>query len=674
MFNDLSGNSNNGVVNGASLVSDRFGNINSAYNFNGNSNISITDASDLNFQANNIMSISFWEKTSTNQAYRSVLIQKISGVGNTTAGYDIGLDNAGNTSGPLYMALAVKNGSSNNWGGVSDATVNYIDNNWHHIVFVYNSGLAQIYTDGILTNTTTSNAGIIGNNTNQLLFGATLNPQASSNNFIGTIDDIGIWSRALTQQEVTNLYTSSISCVSDITTGLVAQYDFTGNANDLSGNGNNGTVYGATLTSDRFGNPNSAYNFVNGADKIVVPDNNSLSLTGSFGFNFWINNSGYNGSFNGILSKYEAGSCNHNGYFIGMMSWSGEDKIELQADPICSNANSYEPNANGKLNTGQWYNIGLTYDQPNTKLIYYVNGVKIDSFIVALSVQNTTYDLIIGNHVAYPYTSSSTGANFQGAIDDIRIYNRLLTQCDMDSLYKPNTSTTNANCIPPIANLCSNGYYIDSVIINNLSNGPSGCNGNANNYIQYPSSVFTTTLNAGTTYSMTITSGVNALNYGVWIDFNHDSLFSANEFVDSSLSASTSFVSNVTIPNMVQIGATGMRVRSKIAAFAGTDGCTSALNGETEDYTITIIQNTTSVKTIIDEKQITIYPNPATNKLNIRSYKSLEQIEIYNFSGQLVKSIQNAVTSVNISDLENGFYLLRLTSSDSVQSFKFLKQ
>ena len=46
-----------------------------------------------------------------------------------------------------------------------------------------------------------------------------------------------------------------------INDGLVAYYPFNGNANDMSGSGYNGTVNGATLTTDRFGNPNSAYSF-----------------------------------------------------------------------------------------------------------------------------------------------------------------------------------------------------------------------------------------------------------------------------------------------------------------------------------------------------------------------------------------------------------------------------
>jgi hypothetical protein len=57
--------------------------------------------------------------------------------------------------------------------------------------------------------------------------------------------------------------------------GLVAYYPFNGNANDASGNGNNGTVNGATLTSDRFGNVNKAINFDLG-NFIVVPQSNTL--------------------------------------------------------------------------------------------------------------------------------------------------------------------------------------------------------------------------------------------------------------------------------------------------------------------------------------------------------------------------------------------------------------
>ena len=62
------------------------------------------------------------------------------------------------------------------------------------------------------------------------------------------------------------------------TTGLVAYYGFNGNANDLSGNGNNGTVTGATLTTDRFGNNSSAYSFNGANNQIAIANSTSLNI------------------------------------------------------------------------------------------------------------------------------------------------------------------------------------------------------------------------------------------------------------------------------------------------------------------------------------------------------------------------------------------------------------
>lgn len=71
----------------------------------------------------------------------------------------------------------------------------------------------------------------------------------------------------------------SNSACGGVTEGLVACYPFDGNANDASGNGNHGTVHGATLTEDRFGNADSAYTF-NGINNYI-----HLSSLDSIGFN-----------------------------------------------------------------------------------------------------------------------------------------------------------------------------------------------------------------------------------------------------------------------------------------------------------------------------------------------------------------------------------------------------
>ncbi|MFP5471227.1 MAG: hypothetical protein ACLGGV_06495 [Bacteroidia bacterium] len=62
----------------------------------------------------------------------------------------------------------------------------------------------------------------------------------------------------------------------DLSNGLLLHYDFNGNANDISGNNMHATVYGATLTTDKDGNPNSAYYFDGVDDYIELPNDNFL--------------------------------------------------------------------------------------------------------------------------------------------------------------------------------------------------------------------------------------------------------------------------------------------------------------------------------------------------------------------------------------------------------------
>ena len=74
------------------------------------------------------------------------------------------------------------------------------------------------------------------------------------------------------------------------TNGLVGYWPFSGNANDSSGNNLNGTVNGAVLTEDRFGNPSSAYSFDGNDDYILVNDDDLLSFPNNeFTFSFWVN-------------------------------------------------------------------------------------------------------------------------------------------------------------------------------------------------------------------------------------------------------------------------------------------------------------------------------------------------------------------------------------------------
>lgn len=75
-----------------------------------------------------------------------------------------------------------------------------------------------------------------------------------------------------------------------------------------------------------------------------------------------------------------------------------------------------------------------------------------------------------------------------------------------------------------------------------------------------------------------------------------------------------------------------------------------------------------------NESRTTIYPNPATNVLNVVSEKEIQMVEIYNVEGQLVKTIDGNVNSIGISELNNGIYFVKIRTENGTATHKFIKK
>ena len=90
--------------------------------------------------------------------------------------------------------------------------------------------------------------------------------------------------------------------------GLVAWYPFDGNASDMSGNGNHGTINGATLSVNRFGVENKAYSF-DGVDDYINFGNSLLPTNGDdWTASMWVNNPQANSTHGLLLAQYNGGS------------------------------------------------------------------------------------------------------------------------------------------------------------------------------------------------------------------------------------------------------------------------------------------------------------------------------------------------------------------------------
>ena len=216
------------------------------------------------------------------------------------------------------------------------------------------------------------------------------------------------------------------------TNGLVGYWPFNGNANDASGNGNNGTVNGATLTADRNGITNNSYMFDGISKYIEVPSTTSISVTSSYTISVWFNASIWN--FNApidehaIVSKIVDGAW-YGGYEIYIGGVAGWIK---HIGNIGSNF-SIGPSG-GNINT--WYNVVTTFD--GSKVRFYLNGIKRDSIALSGSIQTSATPLRFGRRGG----AGSNNCWFNGKIDDIGIWNRALSQSEITALYNTPTASS----------------------------------------------------------------------------------------------------------------------------------------------------------------------------------------------------------------------------------------
>ena len=201
------------------------------------------------------------------------------------------------------------------------------------------------------------------------------------------------------------------------TDGLVGYWPFSGNANDESGNGNNGTNNGATLTTDRFGNTNSSYNF-NGTNNYISLPIGFTTGSASKSFSVWFYLA--NGTYNFVLD----GGTSVNGSSFGLF-WNTNPTINKLTFHGDGATYDYEF---ADINFNQWYHTVITYDGTTVKS--YLNGVYIGSKIVTLNT-STTSNIKVGSR-------NNTSAYFLGKIDDIGVWNRALTEQEITNLYNAN--------------------------------------------------------------------------------------------------------------------------------------------------------------------------------------------------------------------------------------------
>ncbi|HNX89467.1 MAG TPA: FG-GAP-like repeat-containing protein, partial [Paludibacteraceae bacterium] len=213
------------------------------------------------------------------------------------------------------------------------------------------------------------------------------------------------------------------------TDGLVAHYPFNGNANDESGNALHGIVHNnVVLTTDRNGNPNSAYYFTGGTyDWIEVANNPLLNLGPDFTVSAWVVKTGTNGI---IINKGRDISCG---------TWGlSTNTIGINGTCGTNTGTSVDVTLN------EWHMVTGVLDGNNGKLRFYQDAQLIAEVVTNSFTANNNYPIAIGRHCTDQACGSAWPYPFMGKIDDIIIYNRTLNQSEINQLYQ----STSAPSVP----------------------------------------------------------------------------------------------------------------------------------------------------------------------------------------------------------------------------------
>ena len=201
------------------------------------------------------------------------------------------------------------------------------------------------------------------------------------------------------------------------TNGLVGYWPFNGNANDESGNGNNGTVNGAVLVSDRKGASNKAYSFDGINDVISIPDNSTFE-SNRHSISFWIKYSNLPSSMVDILGKDNSSG---NRQFIVQLESTGKIRTALFTDSKNAILDTREP-----LKSSLWSHVVVVYDSSYYEI--YINGVSDTAMFTKGTLLQASIPFNIGG-------TPSFNQYFKGEIDDVCFWSRPLNGIEITNLY-----------------------------------------------------------------------------------------------------------------------------------------------------------------------------------------------------------------------------------------------
>ncbi len=331
--------------------------------------------------------------------------------------------------GNFTVYLGGLTGFPNDCGGWADSGVKLPLNTWSHVAVTYDGANVRTYVGGVLTRTMPATGSILSG-PGVFRIGKRI---INSENWIGRLDEIALYNRVLTPPEIAGLAGAGGSCkckpgATAAPSGVVGWWGGDGDARDISGNINNGSLQnGAAIAIGEVG---QGFSFGGDAPYVEIPDAPSNSVSGEITIEAWIK-PGFVVTTQAILSKYDSGESQLS-YFFGMQGdelelavyGSGNGSLRRLLDTTTSN-----------IPTNTFTHVTATFNSSTQAMKINVNGVEAPATV--LPVSNTVPSIFDSTApVRIGAVAGTSGIlPFNGVIDEATLFNRALAPGEISSIY-----------------------------------------------------------------------------------------------------------------------------------------------------------------------------------------------------------------------------------------------
>src|SRR5882724_3500878 len=431
---DKSGNGNRGTLTGTNGLPVRtIGKIGQGLSFDG-----VDDSVDIPptpaFVDNTTGSVSLWFNTKSftaEQTFADVLF--------VSDPDEFRIEYLGDSNDQLRVVV-VNNAAAT--AALDTANNTITDSNWHHLVVTSDGSVLRLFLDGAQKTLTAA----VGSNTGQWFASAVdanrlnLGSQNGASSLLGSLDDVRVYTRALSADEIKRLYNIGGTVKLNSTlpgpqSGLVGWWTFDGKdmagnyAFDKSGNGNRGTLTGTNGIPQRtIGKIGQALSFDGVDDYVNVSSGASLKGKSAATISLWYKPSG--APPGDAAMYYESTATTGNSRFSVQHRPNGDLRVVMRDTDGGTSFTALETAAFPTM--GQWHHIVATVDAATDNLILYRNGaqVAIDTTAKGSFTAGAPADTIaIG---AY---HGGVSIYNNGLIDDVRLYTRALSADEIKRLY-----------------------------------------------------------------------------------------------------------------------------------------------------------------------------------------------------------------------------------------------